>query len=129
MFFSSLTLEDLNYIDVLQWREERRRQLSISWFFDCECIRCQSNDDDIVMQINSLDVMLLTQFNDRNLEKMLELLETILGEYSSKATTLCMKFLKQNSSLNQRLLEKAKEVITVTLGEDHPLYRILTDRH
>ena len=70
--------------------------------------------------------MLLTQFNDRNVEKMLELLEQILGEYSFKALTLCMTFLRKNSSPNRsQLLEKAKEVITVVLGVDHPLYTSL----
>jgi len=129
----------VSYIDVLQSREERRRLLRRLWFFDCECIRCQSNDDDIVMQINSFhgkilscnsvrEIMLI-QLNDRNLEKMLEVLEKILGEYSSKALTLCMKFLMENCSLNQgkrsRLFEKAKKVITVCLGVDHPLYTSL----
>jgi len=118
-----------SYIDVLQSREERRRLLRIIWFFDCECIRCQSNDDDIVMEIDSLDVMPL---NDRNLEKMLVLLDKILGEYSPKASAICMTFLMENCPLNQknrsRLLEKAKKVITVALGVDHPFYRILTSQ-
>jgi hypothetical protein len=136
----------LSYIDLLQTRDERRRELKENWYFDCECKRCCTPQiDDQVNEIKKKDQQmkhLMTKATNDELEKSKEMyllglqiisgFEKMLGQFHPLITIMmhgitgcrlhaASKFRDQRDL--KKIVKKLKRAILVTHGSDHPLFQ------
>lgn len=136
----------VSYIDLLQTREHRRRELKENWYFDCECKRCSSPDlDHQVLRLKKKDQQMKSlmtrsvQDEEAKSKEMyylgLEIIadfEVMLGQFHPLITIMMhgstgcrlhasSKFKDQRDL--KKILKRLKNAILVTHGSDHPLFQ------
>jgi len=115
----------VSYVNLKMTRNERRQQLKLRWFFECECVRCKNDDDDKVLEMNKYYNS--TSMSEPNrafklLLKYCDLVDNVLGKGSLESAVplvnlysiafLCQK---DKEELN-RIYKRAEEVVLVTYG-------------
>jgi len=120
-------------------RSERREELKQGWFFDCECIRCRNNDDEIIFELERLINMAVESdqtFDGREIgfKYMLmfcDLIKELLGEYCIESALELIDiyingsmFIRDRQWLD-RIFKRAEKAVLVNYGHDHPLYERL----
>ena len=139
----------VSYIGLIKKRNERRRELSLNWYFECNCNRCSSSlpDDDndvIINDIERKEHEIRKIYSNKALDetqksrKMLTLLNgfiklhvKILGHFHPLITRLLLRAAKialnTNASLFEDALNSFRSAVEVTHGTNHPMYQQFVD--
>jgi len=123
-----------SYIGLCQTRNERREQLKRGWFFECECVRCQTNDDYMVCLLNMITAgPSIDDPEDQfvSLNMVCDLKQLVMGYYCPQSAydlidlyKVACQFMSDQVELD-RIFKRAENVILVALGHDYPLYQKL----
>lgn len=137
----------ISYIDLFGPRDERRRRLKKSWYFDCECVRCSNPEEEQVIQKELLDLsekimnlrlLLRNQNNGMRSRQLFELslkkhrlLEKLTGRFNGDLAEPLYELVFLRMSLHQHFSEKQSiknlweeliRLLEISHGKESPMY-------
>ena len=137
----------ISYYPAVESRKNRKEKLQNTFYFDCQCPRCSSEDDDaLLFQEVERITRKLKEVLDRDVEEIeagrkyyeahhlylekIKLYQKELGEYHPSitiglmraATALCDSHHPNHEALLS-LMQKLNRALLVTHGTDHNLYK------
>jgi hypothetical protein len=135
----------ISYIDLVQERHVRKNLLKSHWFFDCQCIRCTTNDDYLVQEVLELQtkmkLLAAKDHVDSDFEayvlgqRLVKRLKCILGNYNILTSALLFDqvFFRVEShrKFDTRddldcLIKETDTALRVTHGKKHEMYTRFT---
>ena len=128
------------YVDLEMDRIERQKLLKNSFYFECQCIRCESNDFEVdynlfnelkkKMKSESMketpDWSAISQLSDRWVDISFQ----IYGRFHPQLTPLLIEILSakfqnkaENSNHFNKYLKQLQQIVELIFGSNHSLYK------